>query len=83
MKTIIVDKGGYGSFSLFSEESNSKELIQDTRLEGKYLDEIGLSFNVDDILLIKTPSKRFKNTFTLSKVRIYEITNELYRGEFI
>mgnify|MGYP003151021185 CR=1 FL=1 len=83
MKTIEINKNGFGLASLFNEKSTKEVLIEQSDLDGKYLEELGIVFEIGDQVKIKTPSNFFKNTYTIYTINIYSITDEKYEGEFI
>lgn len=83
MKTLLIDKNGFGICSLFSEDSTQNELIEQSDMSGKYLDELNISFSKGDTLTVKTPSNRFANTYSLLYIRVYDIEGDVYKCEFI
>lgn len=83
IKSIEVDKGGFGRFSLFVEGSTKDELVQDNSLSGKFLEELGITYEVGDIIKVKMPSKNIAGCYSISDIKIYEVTEDLYKGEFL
>ena len=81
-KTVLVDKGGFGEFSLFDKKSTKDELIGQRGLSGDFLDDLGIAYEVGDVVKIKAPVKH-GNAFKLYKVKIYKISNKHYHGKFI
>ena len=83
MKTIRVNVNGYGVFSLFNEDSTKEELTQQRGLGGQFLEEIDISYAVGDVLKVRTPLRGTEETYTMSTIKIYDITDKEYLGEFI
>ena len=82
MRTIEINKGGFGVASLFADYSTKGSLIKKSNLQGKYLDELGIKYNIGDTITLKTPLKRIQG-HKLSYIRVYNITDSLYECEFI
>ena len=82
-KTIKINKNGFGIAELFSEDSTKDVLIKQSGLEGKYLDELGIDFNVGDVFKLKSPSKKSSNTYTVDTCRVYNIDGNTIECEFI
>ena len=82
MKTILIDRNGYGIASLFSIESNSTTLIESKGMDGYFLDELNIKFNVGDKLKLKTPLNG-ANGFKTYNIEVYAITDKEYLCKFI
>jgi hypothetical protein len=81
MKTIEINKDGFGIASLFTSDSTKETLIEARGMTGDFLEDLNLNFNVGDVITIKTPCRNI-NAFTVCKVRVYNITDSLYECEF-
>jgi len=81
-KTILVDKGGFGEFSLFSEKSKKDILVGERGLGGSFLDELGIEYKVGDKINIKSPTKD-GTAYKIYKVKIYKVSNKHFHGKFI
>jgi hypothetical protein len=85
MRSIQVDKGGFGYFGLFNPKKSTKNtLVEANGMDGVFLDETKLRFQKGDTTTIRTPFKMDGlKGHTFSYVRIYEVTDNLYKAEFI
>ncbi len=78
---ILVDKNGFGIFSLFGRES-TKEVLHSVRsIAGGLLSDLGIKFDVGDEFLIKENARHGTSCYT--KVRVYNITNASYHCEVV
>jgi|ETNmetMinimDraft_13_1059891.scaffolds.fasta_scaffold03129_6 hypothetical protein len=83
MKTLEINKGGFGIVSLFNNESTKNELIEQSDLGGYYLNELGIDYTIGDEIKLKTPVKRLKGAYTICNIRVYNVTKDLYECELI
>lgn len=86
MRSIEVDKGGFGLFSFFTKESTKEVLIEQRSSslnQLNFLTELGLSFKVGEEITIHSPLRHNEKGHFVYRVRIYEVTSEKYKGEFI
>jgi hypothetical protein len=80
VKEIRIEKGGFGIASLFSEKSTKKLLIQQPDLDGKYLEELGIDFEVGDEFTLQVKigkGSSFKVTKNIN-VKVIDIRDEAY-----
>lgn len=86
MRTIQIDKKGFGLASTFEKESTKSVLIEHKGLNGEFLSELGIKYAIGDTITIKEAfiDVEFNTTgFKIHYIRIYKITGELYHAEFI
>jgi hypothetical protein len=83
MKTIEINKGSFGIASLFSEESTKEVIIEQSDMNGNYLEELSITFNIGDIFTLKSPSQKIANVYVLHKIRVHNISEDIYECEFI
>ena len=81
-KTILVDKGGFGEYSLFSKKSKKDVLVGERGLGGSFLDELGIEYKIGDKITIKSPVKD-GSAFKIFKVKIYKVSNKHFHGKFV
>ena len=84
MKTIEINKGGFGVVSLFNPElTNNNELVEQSNLKGKYLEELGIALEKGKVYILKTPLYNYPKAYRNYKIKVYNITDELYECEFV
>jgi hypothetical protein len=84
MKSILADKNGYGYFGLFNEISVKDSLKSSANMDGEFLDELGIKFEIGDTTTVKVPFARQPQIgHHLFYLRIYDITDNEYKCEFI
>ena len=82
MKTIEINKGGFGIASLFSKTSSKHKLYEAQGMNGDYLEELGIESKAGDCIKICTPL-RSGNGHSISFCRVYNVTDTIYEAEFI
>ncbi|MBC8427842.1 MAG: hypothetical protein H8D94_00060 [Candidatus Pelagibacter sp.] len=81
MTDFIIDKNGFGTIGLLSDESDSLTLIETKGLIGKCYYEFNFNHKVGDEINILTPLKNV-NGHRIYKVRVYDIQDDI-KCEFI
>ena len=83
MKTIEINKGGFGIASLFGAESTKNVLIEQSNLDGLYLEELGIDYKIGDTFEIRTPLRVPFNGHRMKYCKVHNTTKELIECEFI
>lgn len=83
MKTIEINKNGFGLASLFTKDSTKSTLIEHLGLKGLYLDELGIEFKTGDEFVLKVPNRKYAGSFFVYKLRVWNITEKNYECEFM
>jgi hypothetical protein len=82
---IEVDRNGFGLASLFTKESTKEVLTTRPDMNGLYLDELGISYEVGDEINIRFDIKNLPGSYRPCKVKVYKISKakEIYYCEFL
>jgi len=85
MKTIEINKGGFGIASLFDETLSTKDiLVEDSnKFDGSYLDELGIEYKIGDTFTLKTPLHSNVVGYKYYFCKVYNVSDSLVECEFI
>lgn len=84
MKTIEINRGGFGLASLFNPDKTTNDvLVGQDDLKGVFLEEIGIVLKKGKIYKYKSPLRNNIKGYKIHKIRVYNITDKLYECEFV
>lgn len=83
MKTIEINKGGFGLASLFAGHSTKESLHQQSDMDGKYLDELGITYSVGDTFVLKEPLSPPSVGHKLHYLKVHAVSEDKYECEFV